>query len=180
MGHKPVTVWFTGLSGAGKSTIARACEATLVKRGVKAFILDGDNVRHGLNSNLGFSPEDRTEKHPPHRRGVQVVHRCRVIVVFSAFISPYKSDRNLVRERHPAGGFIEVYVDASLEVCESRDVKGLYRKARAGEIPEFTGISAPYEAPDAPELRIKTGEKTVAESVAEVIGYLEANKYIPV
>ena len=179
MGHKPVTVWFTGLSGAGKSTIARACEATLVKRGVKAFILDGDNVRHGLNSNLGFSPEDRTEN---IRRIGEV---CKLftdagLIVFSAFISPYKSDRNLVRERHPAGGFIEVYVDASLEVCESRDVKGLYRKARAGEIPEFTGISAPYEAPDAPELRIKTGEKTVAESVAEVIGYLEANKYIPV
>ena len=100
------------------------------------------------------------------------------LVVFSAFISPYRADRDLVRARHPQGGFIEVYVDAPLRVCEDRDIKGLYRKARTGEIPEFTGISAPYEAPDNPELRIKTGEQTVAESVAQVISYLEANQYI--
>ena len=177
MGHKPVTVWFTGLSGAGKSTIARACEAVLIERGIKAFILDGDNVRHGLNSNLGFSPEDRTEN---IRRIGEV---CKLftdagLIVFSAFISPYTADRDLVRKRHPAGGFIEVYVDAPLEVCESRDVKGLYQKARTGEIPEFTGISAPYQAPDNPELCLRTGEQTIETSVAEVIAYLETNKYI--
>ena len=177
MGHKSVTVWFTGLSGAGKSTIARACESTLIHRGIKAFILDGDNVRHGLNSNLGFSPEDRTEN---IRRIGEV---CKLftdagLIVFSAFISPYKSDRDLVRRSHPQGGFIEVYVDAPLEVCESRDAKGLYEKARTGEIPEFTGISAPYEAPDKPELCLKTGEQTVEESVTVVLEYLEINKYI--
>lgn len=177
MGHKPVTVWFTGLSGAGKSTIARESEAALVERGIKTFILDGDNVRQGLNANLGFSPADRAEN---IRRVGEVCKLCAEagLVVFSAFISPYKVDRDLVRARHPQGGFIEVYVDAPLAVCEGRDAKGLYRKARAGEIPEFTGISAPYEAPDNPELRIKTGEQKVAESVAQVIRYLEANRYI--
>lgn len=177
MGHKPVTVWFTGLSGAGKSTLARESETALVERGVKTFILDGDNVRQGLNANLGFSPADRAEN---IRRVGEV---CKLfteagLVVFSAFISPYRADRDLVRARHPQGGFIEVYVDAPLAVCEDRDIKGLYRKARAGEIPEFTGISAPYEAPDKPELRIKTGEQGVAESVAQVIRYLEANHYL--
>ncbi len=172
MGHKAATVWFTGLSGSGKSTIARAAEDALVKRDIKAFILDGDNIRHGLNANLGFSPADRSEN---IRRIGEV---CRLftdagLIVFAAFISPYRADRDLVRRRHPAGGFIEAYLDAPLEVCERRDVKGLYRRARQGEIPEFTGVSAPYQAPENPELRLKTGEQTVAETVAQVIACLE-------
>ena len=177
-GHKPATLWFTGLSGAGKSTIALATEAALVERGINAFILDGDNVRHGLNSNLGFSPEDRTEN---IRRIGEV---CKLFcdagsLVFSAFISPYRADRDLVREKHTEGTFIEVLIDASVEVCESRDVKGLYAKARAGEIPEFTGISAPYEAPENPELVINTANLSIDESVAQVIAHLEAQGIIP-
>ncbi len=177
MGHKAVTVWFTGLSGAGKSTIAQAMEARLIDSGIKAFILDGDNVRHGLNANLGFSPDDRTEN---IRRIGEV---CKLftdagLVVLSAFISPYRADREKVRQRHPEGGFIEVYVDAPLAVCESRDVKGLYQKARTGEIAEFTGISAPYEAPDHPELCLKTGEQSVAQSVAQVMAYLKGKHII--
>lgn len=178
MGHKAATVWFTGLSGSGKSTIARAAEDALVERGVKAFVLDGDNIRHGLNANLGFSPADRSEN---IRRIGEV---CRLftdagLIVFSAFISPYRADRDLVRRRHPEGGFIEAYLDAPLEVCERRDVKGLYRRARQGEIPEFTGVSAPYQAPENPELRLKTGEQTVAEAVAQVIACLEERGCIP-
>ncbi|MEZ5523600.1 MAG: adenylyl-sulfate kinase [Pseudomonadales bacterium] len=178
LGHKPATLWFTGLSGAGKSTVALATEVALVERGINAFILDGDNVRHGLNSNLGFSPEDRTEN---IRRIGEV---CKLFcdagnIVFSAFISPYRADRDLVREKHAAGTFIEVYVEAPLEVCESRDVKGLYKKARAGEIPEFTGISAPYEAPERPELVVNTAENDLDACVAQVISYLEEKGYIP-
>ena len=178
VGHKPATLWFTGLSGAGKSTIALATEYALVERGVNAFILDGDNVRHGLNSNLGFSPEDRTEN---IRRIGEV---CKLFcdsgnLVFSAFISPYRADRDLVREKHTAGTFIEVFVEASLEVCESRDVKGLYAKARAGEIPEFTGISAPYEEPAQAELVINTAENDIDACVQIVIDYLEAQGIIP-
>jgi len=177
-GNKPATLWFTGLSGSGKSTLALATEQALIARGINAFILDGDNVRHGLNSNLGFSPEDRTEN---IRRVGEV---CKLfcdagMIVFSAFISPYRADRDLVREKHPAGQFIEVYVNAPLDVCESRDVKGLYAKARAGEIPEFTGISAPYEAPERPEIKIDTAQKTVAECVHQVLGYLEQKGIIP-
>ncbi|EGG99729.1 Adenylylsulfate kinase [gamma proteobacterium IMCC2047] len=166
------------MSGAGKSTVALATEVALVERGINAFILDGDNVRHGLNSNLGFSPEDRTEN---IRRIGEV---CKLFcdagnIVFSAFISPYREDRDLVREKHPAGSFIEVHVHAPLEVCESRDVKGLYKKARAGEIPEFTGISAPYEAPEYAELIVNTAENDLDACVAIVIKYLEDNGFIP-
>jgi adenylylsulfate kinase len=178
LGHKPATLWFTGLSGAGKSTVALATEVALVERGVNAFILDGDNVRHGLNNNLGFSPADRTEN---IRRIGEV---CKLFcdagnIVFSAFISPYREDRDLVREKHPAGSFIEVHVHAPLEVCESRDVKGLYKKARAGEIPEFTGISAPYEAPENAELIVNTAENDLDACVAIVIKHLEDNGFIP-
>jgi len=178
LGHKPATLWFTGLSGAGKSTVALATEVALVERGINAFILDGDNVRHGLNNNLGFSPADRTEN---IRRIGEV---CKLFcdagnIVFSAFISPYREDRDLVREKHPAGSFIEVHVHAPLEVCESRDVKGLYKKARAGEIPEFTGISAPYEAPENAELIVNTAENDLDACVAIVIKYLEDNNFIP-
>lgn len=177
-GNKPATLWFTGLSGSGKSTLALATEVALIARGINAFILDGDNVRHGLNSNLGFSPEDRTEN---IRRIGEV---CKLfcdsgMIVFSAFISPYRADRDLVREKHPDGQFIEVHIDAPLEVCESRDVKGLYQKARAGEIPEFTGISAPYEAPDNPEITVNTAEHDLDECVQQVITYLEEKGIVP-
>lgn len=177
-GHKPATLWFTGLSGAGKSTIALATEIALIERGINAFILDGDNVRHGLNSNLGFSPEDRTEN---IRRIGEV---CKLfydagLIVFSAFISPYRADRDLVRQKHPGQGFIEVFVDTPLSVCEDRDVKGLYKKARAGQIPEFTGISAPYEAPENPEIVLHTAEHSIEESVQQVLDYLEQHGFVP-
>ncbi len=154
-GHRAVTVWFTGLSGSGKSTLAFALEAALLERGVAAYVLDGDNVRFGLNRDLGFSPEDRTEN---IRRIGEV---CRLftdagVVVLTAFISPYVADRDQVRAIHPEDAFIEVFVDTPLEICEARDPKGLYVKARAGEIPDFSGISAPYEPPPAPEITIDT------------------------
>ncbi|MBT5138978.1 MAG: adenylyl-sulfate kinase [Acidimicrobiaceae bacterium] len=170
LGHTSVTVWFTGLSGSGKSTLAFAVEEALVHLGTAAYVLDGDNIRFGLNRDLGFSPEDRTEN---IRRIGEV---CRLfqdsgMVVLTAFISPYQADRDQVRSLHPEGRFIEVFVDAPLEVCEKRDVKGLYQKARTGEIPEFSGISAPYEAPTNPELRIDTS-KPLDECVAEVLARL--------
>ncbi len=154
-GHEAYTVWFTGLSGSGKSTLAYAVEEALITRGVAAYVLDGDNIRHGLNRDLGFSPEDRTEN---IRRIGEV---CRLfqdagIVVLTAFISPYTADRDQVRALHSKGRFIEVYVDTPIEVCEERDVKGLYAKARAGQIPEFSGISAPYEPPVDPEVIVDT------------------------
>ena len=170
-GHPPVTVWFTGLSGSGKSTLATAVERRLIDAGVAAYVLDGDNVRHGLNRDLGFSPEDRTEN---IRRIGEV---CRLfydagIVVLTAFISPYRADRDRVRSLHPADGFVEVFVDTPLDVCESRDVKGLYAKARAGEIVDFSGISAPYEPPTDPDLRLDTGELDVQACVEAVLGRL--------
>jgi len=156
-GHEGQTVWFTGLSGSGKSTLAFAVEEALIARGVAAYVLDGDNVRMGLNRDLGFSPDDRTEN---VRRIGEV---CRLfqdagLVVLTAFISPYRADREAVRALHPDGTFTEVFVDTPLEVCEERDVKGLYSRARAGEIPDFSGISAPYETPISPDLRIDTGQ----------------------
>ncbi len=170
LGHESMTVWFTGLSGSGKSTLAFAVEEALVAKGVAAYVLDGDNVRFGLNSDLGFSPEDRTEN---IRRIGEV---CRLfqdsgMVTLTAFISPYIADRARVRELHPEGSFFEVFVDTPLEVAEARDVKGLYKKARAGEIPEFSGISAPYEAPENPEIRVDTS-KPIADCVAEIIEQL--------
>ena len=155
-GHDGRTVWLTGLSGSGKSTLAFAVEDALVARGVAAYVLDGDNVRMGLNRDLGFSPDDRTEN---VRRIGEV---CRLfqdagLVVLTAFISPYRADREAVRAMHPDGTFTEVFVDTPLEVCEERDVKGLYSRARAGDIPDFSGISAPYETPISPDLRIDTG-----------------------
>ena len=171
LGHGSRTVWFTGLSGSGKSTLAFAVEKALVARGVAAYVLDGDNVRFGLNRDLGFAPEDRTEN---IRRIGEV---CRLfqdagMIVLTAFVSPYTADRDSVRALHPEGAFVEVFVDTPLEVCEARDVKGLYAKARAGEIPEFTGISAPYEAPTDPEIRVDT-TKPLDDCVAEVIDLLD-------
>ncbi len=177
-GHKGCTVWFTGLSGSGKSTIAVAVEKALWERGVRAYILDGDNIRHGLNSNLGFSPEDRTEN--IRRIGeVAKLFTDAGMVALTAFISPYRADRDKVRALMQPGDFIEVYVDCPVEECEKRDVKGLYAKARAGQIKEFTGISAPYEAPEKPELVLRTAEMTEAQSTAAVLGYLEEKGYIP-
>jgi adenylylsulfate kinase len=171
-GHKGCTVWLTGLSGSGKSTIAVDLEKRLCERGVRSYILDGDNIRHGLNKNLGFSPEDRTEN--IRRIGeVAKLFTDAGTVTVTAFISPYRADRDQVRALMKAGDFVEVYVDCPVEVCEQRDVKGLYKKARAGEIKEFTGISAPYEAPATPELTIKTSEQSVEQSAKQILSYLE-------
>ena len=171
LGHGSYTVWFTGLSGSGKSTLAYAVERALLDRGVAAYVLDGDNIRFGLNRDLGFSAEDRTEN---IRRVGEV---CRLIqdaglVVLTAFISPYSADRDAVRAIHPEGRFIEVFVDTPLELCESRDVKGLYAKARAGEIPEFSGVSAPYERPERPEIRVDT-TRPLGECVQQIVEILE-------
>jgi adenylylsulfate kinase len=177
LGQKGVTVWLTGLSGSGKSTIAVAAEDALVSRGRLAYVLDGDNIRHGLNKNLGFSPADRTEN--IRRIGeVAKLFTDAGLIVFTSFISPYRADRDLVRAIHEPGRFVEVHVSASVETCESRDVKGLYKKARAGEIPEFTGISAPYEEPLAPELVIETGGEAVEKSVERLVHHLDEKGYL--
>jgi adenylylsulfate kinase len=176
-GHRGATVWLTGLSGSGKSTIAVDLEKALLARGVRAYILDGDNVRHGLNKNLGFSPADRTEN--IRRIGeVAKLFTDAGLVAITAFISPYRADRDQVRTLMPED-FVEVLVDCPLEVCEQRDVKGLYEKARAGKIPEFTGISAPYEPPLEPELVLRTAEQSVAESVAQIVNYLTRRGTVP-
>lgn len=169
-GHRGAVVWLTGLSGAGKSTIAQTLEAELFHRGMHAYVLDGDNVRQGLNANLGFSPEDRVE----NIRRVSEVAKLMAdsgCVVVTAFISPYRQDRRRAREVALEGGaeFIEVFVDAPLQVCEQRDPKHLYKKARAGEIRDFTGIDAPYEAPEAPEIIVSTDQQSVDESVATIL-----------
>ena len=169
-GHKGAIVWLTGLSGSGKSTISQALERELFNVNMQTYILDGDNVRHGLNSNLGFSPEDRVE----NIRRVAEVARLMAdagVVVVTAFISPYRQDRRRAREIALEGGldFIEIHVDAPVEVCEERDPKGLYKKARAGEIKEFTGISAPYEAPEDAEITVHTDRQSIAESVAQIV-----------
>jgi len=174
---KGCIVWLTGLSGSGKSTVARRVEQKLLERGVVAYVLDGDNVRHGLNKDLGFAPADRTEN--IRRIGeVAKLFADGAIITLTAFISPYRADRDQARSIMPEGRFIETLVDAPLDVCEDRDPKGLYQKARAGIIPNFTGISAPYEAPNKPELVVKTGEQTVDESADSVVAYLEANGFI--
>ena len=170
LGHRGAVVWFTGLSGAGKSTIAQALERELFARGMHTYVLDGDNIRHGLNSNLGFSPEDRVE----NIRRVSEVAKLMAdsgVVAITAFISPYRLDRRRAREIALSGNaeFIEVFVDAPLEVCEARDPKNLYKKARAGEIRQFTGIDAPYEAPEDPEIVVHTDKQTVNESVATIL-----------
>jgi adenylylsulfate kinase len=177
LGQRGATVWLTGLSGSGKSTIAMAAERALLERGRLAYVLDGDNIRHGLNKNLGFSPEDRAEN--IRRIGeVAKLFTDAGVLVFTSFISPYRADRDAVRALMGPGDFLEVYVDASLETCEGRDVKGLYRQARAGRIPEFTGISAPYEAPERPELVLDTNRQSVEESVAQILGFLDQKGYL--
>ena len=177
LGQRGVTVWLTGLSGSGKSTIAVGAERELVRRGRLAYVLDGDNIRHGLNKNLGFSPSDRTEN--IRRIGeVAKLFADAGVIAMTSFISPYRVDRDGVRGLMTPGDFVEVLVDASVETCESRDVKGLYQKARKGEIPEFTGISAPYQAPERPELVLDTMRQSVEESVASLVAYLEKNGYL--
>ena len=169
--QKPCLLWFTGLSGSGKSTIANALDVALYKHGYHTFLLDGDNVRHGLCKDLGFSNDDREEN---IRRIGEV---CKLfadagLIVMSAFISPFTSDRRMVRKLFPAGEFIEVYMDTPLETCEERDPKGLYRKARSGEIKHFTGIDSPYEIPSHPELRLDTSTMSVDECVDALFSYL--------
>jgi adenylylsulfate kinase len=177
LGQRGATVWLTGLSGSGKSTVAVDAAKALAERGRLTYILDGDNVRHGLNKNLGFSPDDRTEN--IRRIGeVAKLFTDAGVIVFSSFISPYRADRDAVREMMGEGDIFEVLVDASVETCEGRDVKGLYKKARAGEIPEFTGISAPYEAPEKPELVLDTNSQSVDQSVEALVAYLGAEGYL--
>ncbi len=172
LGQKGAVVWFTGLSGSGKSTVARELELALVENGIVAAVLDGDNIRYGLNKNLGFSPADRAENIRRIGEVAKLFARNNVVAI-SAFISPYRADRDSVRALLPEGQFFEILCNASLEVCESRDPKGLYKKARAGEISEFTGISAPYEAPEKPELVLETGKETLEESTRRVLKLLQ-------
>ena len=173
-GHSGRVVWLTGLSGSGKSTIANELERELFNLGKHAFVLDGDNIRHGLNSDLGFSPEDRKEN---IRRIGQVskLFADAGMIVITSFISPYRSDREMVRKMAAADTFVEVFVNAPIATCEQRDPKGLYAKARAGEIKEFTGISAPYEAPEHPEVELHTDKQSVQEAVASIVEYLHLN-----
>ena len=177
LGQRGATIWLTGLSGSGKSTIAVAAEKALAELGRLTYILDGDNIRHGLNSNVGFSPEDRTEN--IRRIGeVAKLFTDAGVIVFTSFISPYRADRDAVREIMGEGDFIEAHVAASLETCEGRDVKGLYEKARKGEIPEFTGISAPYEEPEHAEVTLDTNAHGVEESVKQLVDYLQEGGYL--
>ena len=176
-GHKSVIIWFTGLSGSGKSTLAHSIEEELHKLGCTTFVLDGDNVRHGLSANLTFSDNDRKE----NIRRIGEVAKLMIeagVIAMTAFISPFKKDRNLVRQLLPQGDFIEIYCKASLEICESRDVKGLYKRARAGEIKNYTGIDSSYEAPDNPDLIIDTDSELLQDSVAKVIDFLKFEKII--
>lgn len=176
-GHKSVVIWFTGLSGSGKSTISVALEKALFEQNITSYRLDGDNIRHGLNQNLGFSPEDRKE----NIRRIGEVGKLMVdagVVTMTAFISPYEEDRNTVRDILEDGEFIEVFTKCSLDECESRDPKGLYKKARSGEIKEFTGINAPYEEPSNPEIVIDTENESVEESVEKILAYLKENQYL--
>ena len=171
-GHRGAVLWFTGLSGSGKSTIGHRVERMLIERGAFAYVLDGDNVRHGLNSDLGFAAEDRVE----NIRRIGEVARLFAdagALVLSAFISPYRKDRDRVRGLMGPGEFIEVFVDTPLEICEARDPKGLYKKARAGEISNFTGLDAPYEAPENPEVHLQTANLSVDAAAAQVIRYLD-------
>jgi len=170
-GQRPCVVWFTGLSGSGKSTIANALEKRLHAMGRHTYLLDGDNVRHGLNRDLGFTPEDRVE----NIRRIAEVARLMTdagLIVLTAFISPYRAEREMARSLMPAGEFVEVFVDTALDVAEARDPKGLYRKARRGELKNFTGIDAPYERPEQPDLRLDTAAVTVAQAVEALVAHL--------
>lgn len=174
-GHNSMVLWFTGLSGSGKSTLAHQVEEMLHSKGWYTYILDGDNIRHGLNGDLGFSEEDRRE----NIRRIGEVAKLFVdagVVVLAAFISPFQQDRDRVRALFEPHEFVEIHVRCDLEVCEQRDPKGLYRKARAGQLPEFTGIDSPYEEPENPELTIDTGKMDIAASVGAILEYVELHK----
>ncbi len=177
LNQKGVTMWLTGLSGSGKSTIAVELEHALIENKHQAYILDGDNIRHGLNKNLGFSPEDRTENIRRIGEAAKLFTDANIITI-AAFISPYREDRDNVRKLLDEGGFIEVYIKCSLDVCEERDTKGLYKKARSGEVKDFTGISAPYEEPMNPEITIDSSKLSVEESTRVILNYLEENGYV--
>jgi adenylylsulfate kinase len=176
-GHGSAVLWFTGLSGSGKSTIANAVSSELYRQGINEYVLDGDNIRHGLNKDLGFSDYDRTE----NIRRIGEVAKLFVdsgAIVTTAFISPFRSDRDQVRALFAEGEFIEVYIDCPLEQCEARDPKKLYEKARRGEIKDFTGIDSPYEAPERPEITIRSDKLTVGEAVQQIFEYLQEKNII--
>lgn len=175
--QKPCVLWFTGLSGSGKSTVANAVESLLLKNNNHSYLLDGDNVRHGLNKDLSFNADDRVE----NIRRIGEVAKLFVdsgLIVLSAFISPFRADREQVRELLGEGEFIEVFVDTPLEICEQRDPKGLYKKARSGDIKNFTGLDSPYESPENPEIHLKAGEGSVTELAAQVVSYLHEKNFL--
>lgn len=175
--HKSCVIWLTGLSASGKSTLANELDKHLHSQSIRSYVLDGDNVRHGLNKDLGFSPEDRKE----NIRRIGEVARLFVdagLLTITAFISPYLDDRNMVRSMFPLGEFIEVYVKCSVEECERRDPKGLYKMARTNQIKEFTGVSAPYEVSENPELIIETDKQSIETSVLQLIHYLKTHGYL--
>ena len=177
--QKPCILWFTGLSGSGKSTVANAVESKLLALNKHTYLLDGDNIRMGLNKGLTFSDEDRVE----NIRRIGEVSKLFVdagTIVLTAFISPFQKERDVVRALVKKDEFIEVFIDTPLAICESRDPKGLYEKARKGEIPNFTGISSPYEAPEKPEIHVKTEKLSIDESAAQIVTYLEKKGYLNV
>ncbi|MFK7931590.1 MAG: adenylyl-sulfate kinase [Myxococcota bacterium] len=178
LGHQGAVVWFTGLSGSGKSTVAREVERLLLHQQVAVCVLDGDNLRHGLNADLGFSPADRTENIRRVGAVAQLISQSGLLCL-AAFVSPYRADRQLVRERVGPGQFIEVFVNTPIEVCEARDPKGLYAKARRGEIKDFTGISAPYEAPESPEIIVGATAEPAIDSAIFVLAELAERGLIP-
>jgi adenylylsulfate kinase len=178
-GHKSAVLWFTGLSGSGKSTLAHAVEERLYQDGMNTFVLDGDNVRHGLCGDLGFSDKDRKENIRRIGETAKLLLEAGVITL-TAFISPFKAERSAARSLMPHGDFIEIYCYCPLTVCEQRDVKGLYKKARLGEIKDFTGISSPYEEPDNPDLTIDTSQLSLEQSVQQVISTLRARNILTI
>ena len=175
--HKSVVIWFTGLSGSGKSTLAHSVEEILFSKGCRTYVLDGDNVRHGLTFNLGFSNEDRKE----NIRRIGEVTKLMMeagLIILTAFISPFREDRIAVRNLISDGDFIEIYCKASLETCEARDLKGLYKRARLGEIKNYTGINSPYEIPDNPELIIDIDKESLEESVSKIVSFLQTKSIV--
>ena len=175
--HKSVVIWFTGLSGSGKSTLAHSVEEILFSKGCRTYVLDGDNVRHGLTSNLGFSNEDRKENIRRIGEVTKLMMEAGLIII-TAFISPFREDRIAVRNLISDGDFIEIYCKASLETCEARDLKGLYKRARLGEIKNYTGINSPYEIPDNPELIIDIDKESLEESVSKIVSFLQTKSIV--
>ena len=177
--QKPCLLWYTGLSGSGKSTVANAVDALLFTLGCHSYLLDGDNVRHGLNGDLGFSDESRVE----NIRRISEVSKLFLdagLIVSTAFISPFSQDRASARNKLAAGEFIEVYIDTPINICEQRDPKGLYKKARAGEIKDFTGIDSTYDVPESPEIHVKTAEQSIQECAEQIVSYLAEQGFIKI